>query len=154
MASAVSKLSITKSQLRAIESAAEAAYPEESCGLLVGEGADLLRLTALHPSPNLAEDRRRRFEVDPALLLRLHKSLRASEQRLIGLYHSHPEGPAKPSAHDLSRAWQPELAWLLTAVSGPRAAGATGAFLFSAEPEPHFEALELAVVDDETSGEA
>ena len=68
MASAVSKLSITKSQLRAIESAAEAAYPEESCGLLVGEGADLLRLTALHPSPNLAEDRRRRFEVDPALL--------------------------------------------------------------------------------------
>jgi proteasome lid subunit RPN8/RPN11 len=153
VASAVTKLSITKSQLRAIESAAEAAYPEEACGLLVGEGADLLRLTALHPSPNLAQDRRRRFEVDPALLLKLHKSLRGGDQRLIGLYHSHPEGPAQPSAHDLSRAWQPELAWLLTAVSSGRA-GATGAFLLKDDPEPRFVALEFDIVDDEFADEA
>ena len=154
MANAITKLAITKSQLRAIETAAEATYPEEACGLLVGEGAAEVRVTSLHPSDNLADEPGRRFEVDPALSLKLHKSLRHSDQRLVGVFHSHPEGPAKPSAHDLSRAWQPELAWLLTAVSGPRAAGATGAFLFSAEPEPHFEALELAVVDDETSGEA
>ncbi len=154
MAGPPAKLTLTKAQLRAIESAAEAAYPEESCGLLVGEGADDVVVTALYPSANLADDRRRRFEVDPALLLQLHKSLRPSDQRLIGLFHSHPEGPAEPSAHDLSRAWQPELAWLVTAVPSGATGGTTGAFLFTDQPEPRFVALELEVVDDENSGQA
>ncbi|HJP22401.1 MAG: M67 family metallopeptidase [Alphaproteobacteria bacterium] len=153
MANAITKLAITKSQLRAIETAAEATYPEEACGLLVGEGAAEVRVTSLHPSDNLADEPGRRFEVDPALSLKLHKSLRHSDQRLVGVFHSHPEGPAKPSAHDLSRAWQPELAWLVTAVAKGRA-GATGAFFLSTDTKPRFVELELAVVDDENGSKA
>ncbi len=153
ISSGATKLTIAKSQLRAIEAAAEKAYPNESCGLLVGEGDAHLRVTSLHPSENLADDPGRRFEVDPTLLLKLHKSLRGSGQRLVGHYHSHPEGPAEPSAHDLSRAWQAELAWLVTAVAGGRA-GATGGFIVADEAEPRFEALELEVVDDEIAAQA
>jgi len=68
-----------------------------------------------------------RFEVDPALRLRLQRELRASNERIVGLFHSHPDGAAAPSAHDLACAWEPDLVWLITA-TGRDAAGPTAAF--------------------------
>ncbi|MEX2273935.1 MAG: Mov34/MPN/PAD-1 family protein, partial [Vicinamibacterales bacterium] len=34
---------------------------------------------------------------------------------LAGFYHSHPDHPARPSAHDLEQAW-PNLTYLIIAV--------------------------------------
>ena len=153
------KVLLPRAALRCIETQAEAAYPQECCGLLVGtRNAASVTISCAEASANVAGetagvDARRRFEVDPALSLKLHKSLRHSDQRLVGVFHSHPEGPAKPSAHDLSRAWQPELAWLVTAVAKGRA-GATGAFFLSTDTKPRFVELELAVVDDENGSKA
>jgi len=94
-----------------------AAYPHEGCGLLVGRRQDeRVEVTALAPSANLAADPAHRFEIDPALRLRLQKELRDSEQDIVGLYHSHPDGPAAPSATDQRMAWEPELIWLIAAV--------------------------------------
>lgn len=112
----------TPPQLKAIVDAAEAAFPAECCGLIVGvaEGADAVRVTAVHPSPNLAlaaTGRRDRFEVDPRLRLRLHRELRGGAEAVIGLYHSHPGHPPEPSATDLAMAWEPELIWVIVAVA-------------------------------------
>ncbi len=111
--------------LNQIADAAEAAYPEECCGLLIGEGgAGSWRLGRVVASANVAEgDRRRIFEVDPRLLLTLQRELRGTAQRVIGVYHSHPDGPPEPSAADLDRAWEPGLVWLITSVRDGRAAG-------------------------------
>jgi proteasome lid subunit RPN8/RPN11 len=121
---------IAADQLRLIVAAAEAAYPDESCGLLVGiddrtgpEPALVVR--TVHESPNVAADPARRFEVDPALRFRLDREYTPPGPRLIGLYHSHPDGPAAPSAHDLESAREPDLAWLVTAVEGGRAVATT-----------------------------
>jgi proteasome lid subunit RPN8/RPN11 len=110
--------------LQAIARAAEAAYPEECCGLLVGivDGDDR-RVTRVEPSTNVFEgDHRRRFEVDPRLILRLQRELRGGAEQLIGLYHSHPDGPGEPSATDLAKAWEPDLVWLITPVVNGHAA--------------------------------
>jgi proteasome lid subunit RPN8/RPN11 len=102
-----------------ITAAAERAYPEECCGLLIGRSlaADDLRVTNVAESANVsAANRRRRFEVDPAVRFALMRRLRGTAECIVGLYHSHPDGTAEPSAHDVAMAFEPELLWLIVAV--------------------------------------
>lgn len=99
----------------AVRDAARRAHPREGCGLLVGREA---RVTRMIESPNVAARGHDRFEVDPRLLLSLMKDLRGTPDGLLGHWHSHPDHPAVPSATDLSRAWEPGLAWLICGVDG------------------------------------
>ena len=108
-----------------IEAAGETAYPDECCGLLIGHefdeggGIEVVRVVM---SENVEPgDRRTRFEIDPALLIALRRELRGTRDRIVGHYHSHPDHPARPSAHDAKRAWQPEMVWLITSVIGGEA---------------------------------
>jgi proteasome lid subunit RPN8/RPN11 len=96
----------------------QAAYPKECCGLLIGrdEGEDIV-VTQVLPSVNLDPDGgARAFEVDPELILTWHKRLRGTPERIVGHYHSHPNEPARPSATDLERAWEPGMIWLILSV--------------------------------------
>ena len=118
---------LSRKQLQAIERAAETAYPEEACGLLVGrsEPGGACRVSTVEASANVAEPpRTRRFEVDPKLRLRLERELRESADSIVGVYHSHPNGSAEPSETDLSMIFEPDMVWLITAVTDGRA-GAT-----------------------------
>ena len=120
---------LTHEQLQAIERAAEAAYPEEACGLLVGRCApgEGYRVNAVEASVNVAEPpRTRRFEVDPKLRLRLERELRESPDSVIGVYHSHPNGGAEPSETDISMIFEPDMVWLITAVADGRAGTTMG----------------------------
>ena len=71
----------------------------------------------MHFADNVASDRRRRFEVDPRLLLRLHRTLRDGGTSIVGVWHSHPNGPTVPSATDFAQAYDPALAWIITAIT-------------------------------------
>ncbi len=115
---------IPGSLLKRIADAAEAAYPEECCGLLVGHGlgAGDLEVSRLEASPNLAADRRGdRFEVDPKLRFELMRELEGGAERIVGHYHSHPDHAAQPSPTDLEMAFEPDLAWLIASVIGGQA---------------------------------
>ncbi|MEO5337320.1 MAG: M67 family metallopeptidase [Magnetospirillum sp. WYHS-4] len=117
-------IALPASVLAAIRAQAEAAYPEECCGLLVGSVEANGRVAVVRhvPSPNLAEgDRRRSFEVSPQVRFDLMRSLRATGEALVGHYHSHPDGPAAPSAADRVMVWEPELVWLVVAVRDGKA---------------------------------
>ena len=121
---------LSAGQLQAIERAAEAAYPEEACGLLVGcaETGDTWQVNTVEASANVAEPpRTRRFEVDPKLRLRLERELRGGPDAIIGVFHSHPNGSAAPSETDISMIFEPDMVWLITAVADGRA-GATMAY--------------------------
>ena len=134
--------------LRAVAGFAEAAYPEECCGLLSGsEDAGVVAVAGVHGSANLAEEPARRFEVDPALRLRLQRTLRASGRRVVGIYHSHPDGPARPSPRDLEAAWEPELVWLVVGVRGGRAVRSTAHVLVAEGGETRFAEIPLTVSD-------
>ena len=118
-------ISLPLTFLKLITDAAETAYPEESCGLLVGRdnGAGALVVTRVVESRNLAEGGAGdRFEVDPQVRFDIMRELDSNakegipEHRIIGHYHSHPDHPAQPSASDLSKAYEPNLVWMITSV--------------------------------------
>jgi proteasome lid subunit RPN8/RPN11 len=91
-------------------SAAATAAPEECCGLLLGRDNHIE--TAV-PAANVAADRTRSFEIDPAVLLRTHREARGQGQQVIGHYHSHPNGLATPSKRDAARAVEDGQLWLI-----------------------------------------
>lgn len=111
-------LLITTDNLRELIETAEAAYPEEACALLLGAAGpgDRRQVSRILISPNLAEDKERNFEIDPGLRIGVERDLRNSSERIVGIWHSHPNGRAEPSAIDLASAYEPEFAWLITAV--------------------------------------
>lgn len=97
----------------AIFAQADAAHPQECCGLLEGaHDGDAFRITALHPARNLSS-RPDRFEIDPVDHLKAQKTARASGHGIIGCYHSHPHGAAQPSETDLAGAEQDNFLWLI-----------------------------------------
>ena len=106
--------------IRRVEIVAEEAYPEECCGLLIGfrEPDGQVRVTEIAESSNVAPPPRRdRFEVDPAMRFAVMRRLRDGRDQIVGHYHSHPDGPAEPSQHDASMAYEPELLWFIVAVT-------------------------------------
>ncbi|OFX10626.1 MAG: hypothetical protein A2516_07735 [Alphaproteobacteria bacterium RIFOXYD12_FULL_60_8] len=95
---------------------AEAAYPAECCGLLLGREE---QITAVIPAANLrACEGNDMFEVDPQVRFEVERGARAGGDRLIGHYHSHPDHPAQPSATDRAMAFEPNLIWLIVPVAG------------------------------------
>lgn len=135
--------------LEAIVAAAEASYPDEACGLLVGRwsAAGDCRLRRAVPSANLAPDPSAAFEIDPALRLDLQRRLRGGGQRVVGLYHSHPDGPARPSARDLARAWEPGLLWLVASVPAGEAVLTTAHLVERRAGRPAFRVVPLRTGD-------
>ncbi len=107
--------------LHVITATVETAWPREGCGLIVG-GVDAngdARVTSVIPSPNLAEGLDR-FEVDPAVRLRVERGL-VPQERLIGHFHSHTNGKAVPSATDRGMVFEPELLWIIVGVQDGKA---------------------------------
>ncbi len=94
--------------------AARATFPLECCGLIEGLcTADAWHVLAIHNARNLAEDPASHFLVDPQSHFELLRSLRGSERRIIGCFHSHPNGRAAPSASDRSQAIEDDFVWLI-----------------------------------------
>ena len=109
---------LAQAHLDAVKDAAEAAYPNECCGLLVGRrDGDDRTVDQVVESRNLASDPSNSFEIDMRLRLTLQKQLRGKGREIIGHYHSHPDGPARPSERDREQAWEPDLTWLIISVT-------------------------------------
>lgn len=92
--------------------------PEEGCGLLGGEiltGIGLVKFVL--PITNTLHSRTR-FKMDPVEQLAAFEQLDAQGLALIGIYHSHPNGPPAPSSTDLDEAFYPEAAYLIWSRSG------------------------------------
>ncbi|MBM3482381.1 MAG: M67 family metallopeptidase [Alphaproteobacteria bacterium] len=123
----LSTLVLTPHQLAAIVGHAEASYPEEACGLIVGRVTrGVAKAGRIEPSDNVAAERRRdRFEVDPVVRFKVERALRGTDEAIIGHYHSHPDHPALPSSTDLASAFEPEFAWVIVSVQKGEARAAT-----------------------------
>lgn len=91
-------------------------YPLEACGLLIGREGCMV--TDVVPSLNLAEQPQKNFEIDPTLIIRYQKKTRGRVEKILGHYHSHPDGRAKPSIHDQGRNYDSELLWMIVQVTG------------------------------------
>jgi desampylase len=100
---------IASDVMAALLAAAAATPAQEICGLLFGTEVRILRAEA---AANVAAEPRHSFEIDPAALFAALRAARRGGPRVIGHYHSHPNGSAIPSARDLAAA-EPGKYWLI-----------------------------------------
>lgn len=125
-------LRITSDLAATLHKLAANALPEEACGLLLGRdggsrdgGSGDGQILALRPARNVADDPARRFEIDPAMLLATHREARGLGLKVIGHYHSHPNGRAAPSRRDAARAVEDGQIWLIVTAQAITAWAAT-----------------------------
>jgi len=107
-ATAPGQMHISESSLTVLFREAEKGYPLEICGLLIGyiEHGNW-QVNEIRPVANLNTDRAAdRFQLDPAGYQAIDRELRGTKNEIIGVYHSHPDCPARPSPTDLHSAWE------------------------------------------------
>lgn len=100
----------------ALESMAQhavACYPEEMCGLLVGDPASG-RVERFVPCTNVAKSARV-YTIDPGEHLRAELAAERDGLEVIGSAHSHTHSPAFPSPTDVAQA--PDPGWHYVIVS-------------------------------------
>jgi desampylase len=82
----------------------------EVCGLLFGTED---RIEAIQPCVNVSASPADSFEIDPAALIAAHKVQRAGGRKVIGCYHSHPNGRGEPSERDVAGAHTEMPLWVI-----------------------------------------
>ncbi len=101
-------LDLGQDVLDAMTAHGEETYPRECCGLLVGRSDGTTR-TALeaHRAGNLNTERAHdRYSLDPGDWQRIDADARARGLDIVGIYHSHPDHPSRPSRTDFEHAWE------------------------------------------------
>ena len=101
-------IAINNKNMDQIKKYVKEAYPNECCGLLVGKGADGLKeVHEVRALTNINTERANdRYEVDPAEYMKVDRDAASRKLSIIGIYHSHPDHPCKPSEFDAGRAWE------------------------------------------------
>lgn len=95
---------------------AQTAVPDEACGLLAGRDSAVRMaycLTNIAASPS-------RYTVDPTGHFGALQHAERNGWDLIGVFHSHPHGPAVPSATDIAGALEPGWHYLILGFAGRR----------------------------------
>jgi proteasome lid subunit RPN8/RPN11 len=89
-----------------LEEALENSFPDEGCGFLLGVEKEGYRIIKkIWPVRNAKPgDQTRRFLIDPRDYLKAEQLAAVLKMELLGIYHSHPNHPAKPSIHDFKNA--------------------------------------------------
>lgn len=90
-------LSLTAGQLEGLRRRAREAAPDEVCGFLLGardQVAELIEAPNTHPEPS------RGYRIHPRDCLAALRKARKENLQVLGVFHSHPEGPANLSTVD------------------------------------------------------
>lgn len=90
----------------------------EVCGLLAARAG---RPSRCIPVTNIAREPQRFFNMDPKQQIEAMRSMRQRGEQLYGIYHSHPRGPAEPSATDIEQAAYPGALYLIVALNSAQA---------------------------------
>jgi proteasome lid subunit RPN8/RPN11 len=122
-------LAVRDEHLKQIGDRAESTYPDECCGLLLGQtnskGKILIEVWETEnvwdeafaqtfqfdSDEGQSEDlssftSERRYTIAPETMLLAQRYARDHQLEIIGIYHSHPDHPAVPSECDRLWAWQ------------------------------------------------
>jgi len=126
-------LSIKEAQLQAIRQHGAREYPNECCGVILGQvngarkvAGEIVPLKNLRNDPVRAQEllplvdpaketERNRFLIDPLDQLRIEKDARGRGLEVLGYYHSHPDHPARPSVYDREHGW-PWYSYIIVSV--------------------------------------
>ncbi len=102
-------MEISNTALAGVLAHAREALPNECCGLLLGSPGRIetaLRARNLEESPT-------RFLIDPLDHFTAIRMARLNGRAVLGVYHSHPNGPEHPSPRDAAEATYKEYVYLI-----------------------------------------
>jgi proteasome lid subunit RPN8/RPN11 len=108
-------IKVTSAILARLRDEAERALPDECCGLLLG---DRDRIVEVRRTANVAANPRARFEIDSQALIDAERATRRGGLQVLGYFHSHPDGPAVPSATDRAQAAHDGRLWVIVGNGG------------------------------------
>src|ERR1700730_10436912 len=118
-------LKITSRDYAAIRQHGEETYPNECCGVLLGQmeddGTRVVTLSARCGNTR-SDTPQNRYHIDPKELVRIQRQGRERGQDIIGFYHSHPDHPAQWSPTDLAEAHWFGCSYVITSVEKGKAA--------------------------------
>jgi proteasome lid subunit RPN8/RPN11 len=111
------RVSLPERILSEIRSHVAHVFPEECCGLLIGnfeEGVSTKTVMDSRRMQNVfaKEERYHRFTIDPKEFLKAENEAESRGLEIVGIYHSHPNAPARPSQFDIAHAW-PTLSYVV-----------------------------------------
>ena len=117
-------LHIPQEILLRIHQHGEQAYPEEGAGLLLGELKDSdHQVKEILPLANAreAQARHNRYQLTPQDYMQGEQFAESLGLAVLGVFHSHPDHPNRPSEFDRQWAW-PNFSYLITSVLQGKAA--------------------------------
>jgi proteasome lid subunit RPN8/RPN11 len=123
------QITLNPDHMRAIEAHLEAAYPNEGAGFVLGRvDGERVMIKELLPLANRreAEAQHNRYELGPHDFMQAEDAAEARGLDLVGVFHSHPDHPNRPSEFDRAHAL-PNFSYLITTVAQGKA-GATRAW--------------------------
>jgi proteasome lid subunit RPN8/RPN11 len=118
-------LKITNKEYTAVRQHGEETYPNECCGVLLGQMEDdgtRVVTSAARCGNTRSDSPQNRYQIDPKELVRIQREGRERGEDIIGFYHSHPDHPAQWSPTDLTEAHWFGCSYVITAVAKGRAA--------------------------------
>lgn len=117
----MSCLVIPAELMHLIHANGELAYPEEGAGFLLGKPGEVMDILPLGNARE-AEARHNRYLIAPEDYDHAERSADERGLSLIGVFHSHPDHPSRPSEFD--RDWaQPFFSYVITSVKNGMAEG-------------------------------
>jgi proteasome lid subunit RPN8/RPN11 len=123
-----------------IVSHAKDSYPNECCGVLIGNTLGSKKVFSSERATNLNEERASdRYILDPKEINIIDKGARAANLDIIGFYHSHPDHTDRPSEFDRKEG-QPGYSYMIVSVlEGTDVA--VRCWMFNEEKEPFVEEI-------------
>ncbi len=102
-------IKIPKSVYKELEEHSLESNPIEACGYLAGEVGEVkyaIKMTNVDNSPE-------HFSFDPKEQFEAFKKVQKEGLRLIGVYHSHPSTPSRPSKEDIKLAYDASMSYII-----------------------------------------
>lgn len=98
------------------------AHPDqEVCGLIGGVWRPFPKIAygySVCLIPNIAPQRTVRYQMQPHAQLKAMLGFERQGWQTVGIYHSHPQGEAKPSPTDIAEAAYPDAVYLIGVPQG------------------------------------
>jgi len=107
-----------------IKTAGETAYPNECCGIILGQinddGIKNAKRTVAIDNSSENNERYHRFLITPEDMFHAEQVARAAKLEIVGFYHSHPDHPSAPSDYDKDHAL-PFYSYVIVSVDNGKA---------------------------------
>ncbi|MCL7410523.1 MAG: M67 family metallopeptidase [Methanosarcinaceae archaeon] len=109
---------ISKNDITLIFDELENNRPFEACGVLVGsQEGEKITVSRVVPVKN-SNRTGRSFELDPTEFYNAWSSAEKEGLDIVGVYHTHPVSPAKPSAWDKDTMQNTSDVWVIAGIDG------------------------------------